>query len=159
MSEPGAGWAGASLTPSHISKIKVGCPVDAESALDVCGGRRAPYLDSRAGWVPQAAKNVFKKACVDGLISGFGGQACSCHSDAAGCGQKGEGQAGSRCRKREDMSCWVFWRGEAQSSPGSGASVGVLGEFWPSRACLSFSLPKCNSTFFLLTLKVIKVLC
>lgn len=57
------------------------------------------------------------------------------------------------------MSCWVFWRCEAQSSPGSGASVGVLGEFWPSSACLSFSLPKCNSTFFLLTLKVIKVLC
>lgn len=92
------------------------------------GGRRAPYLDSRAGWVPQAAKNVFKKACVDGLISGFGGQACSCHSDAAGCGQKGEGRHAAGAER--GRTCPAGSSGDVRPSPA--LALGPVWGFWGS---------------------------
>lgn len=45
---------------------------DGEPALGTHGGSRAPYLEGGAGWAHRLPKAGLKKACVDGLISGFG---------------------------------------------------------------------------------------
>lgn len=65
--------------------------MDGESALGACGGRRAPTWTSGLGGYYKLPRACLKRACVDGLISGFGEQAYSCHSDAAGCGAERRG--------------------------------------------------------------------
>lgn len=56
------------------------------------GGWASPYLKAEASGHHGLPRACLKKACVDGLISGFGEQTCSCHSDAAGCGAVGSGR-------------------------------------------------------------------
>lgn len=53
-------------------------------------------------WTPELGRchrlprACLKKACVDGLISGFGEQADSCHSEAADCGAERRGAGGQQ---------------------------------------------------------------
>lgn len=94
---------------------------------------------------------------MDGLISGFGEQACFCHSDAAGCGAEKREADRQQAQEEEEHILLGLLEGWGPVKSWLWGQSGGLGEFWPLLARLSFLLPKCNSVFFVLTLKVIKV--
>lgn len=71
-----------------------------------------------------------KKACVDGLISSFGEQACSCHSEAAACGAERRGAGGQQAQEEGGgvlLGLLGGVGGAAQPSPGWGWVLRVEG--------------------------------
>lgn len=83
--------------------------MDGESALGACGGRRAPYLDARTGWVPQAAKNVFKRPVWMGLFLALVSRRVLVTQMLLAVGRKERDRwAASKGMGRGDMSYWVF---------------------------------------------------
>lgn len=85
----GAGLSPLALARVWITAVRIASlhwvPVEARESstwrLGLGGHHRLP-------------RACLKKACVDGLISGFGKQACSCYSDTAGCGAERRGAGG-----------------------------------------------------------------
>lgn len=110
VSERGAGVGAAGLAPFHLSESEGGSHEDD-------GADWVPVETESAAWRPgwggrsRPPKACLKRACVDRLISGFGKQACSRRSDAAGCGAQRSRAVGSgHWAGVEGASRWVSWK-------------------------------------------------